>query len=37
MDGFSGVLDIGYVKDHKIMKGKLRDGKNIQVGLEANS
>ena len=29
MDGFGGILDIGYVKDYKTMKSKLRDRKNM--------
>ena len=29
MDGFSGILDTGQVKDHKIMKDRLIDGKII--------
>ena len=30
MDGFSGILDTGWVEDHKMMKGKLIDGKNCE-------
>ena len=29
MVGFSGILDIGYVEDHKVMKEKLIDGKEL--------
>ena len=36
MDGFSGILDTGQVEDHKMMKDKLIDGKELQIGLEAN-
>ena len=34
--GFSGILDVGQVEDHKMMKDKLIDGKKLCVGLEAN-
>ena len=27
MDGFSGILDTGWVEDQKMMKGKLIHGK----------
>ena len=30
MVGFSGILDTGYVEYHKMMKGKLIDGKNYK-------
>ena len=36
MDGFSGILDTGWVEDQKMMKGKLIDGKKLWVGLEVN-
>ena len=36
MDGFNGILDTGQVEDHKMMKDKLIDGKELQIGLEAN-
>ena len=29
MDGFSGILDIGWVEDQKMMKDKLIDGKEL--------
>ena len=29
MVGFSGILDTGYVKDQKMIKGKLMDGKEL--------
>ena len=29
MDGFSGILDTGQVEDHKMMKDKLIDGKEL--------
>ena len=29
MVGFSGILDIGWVKDHQMIKDKLIDGKKI--------
>ena len=29
MDGFSGILDTGYAEDQKMMKGKLKDGKEL--------
>ena len=29
MGGFSGILDTGQVEDHKMMKGKLIDGKEL--------
>ena len=29
MVGFSGILDTGYVEDHKIIKDKLVDGKKL--------
>ena len=29
MDGFSDILDTGYVKDQKVMKDKLTDGKKL--------
>ena len=29
MVGFSGILDTGWVKDHKMIKDKLIDGKKI--------
>ena len=31
MVGFSGILDTGYVKDQKMIKGKLMDGKDLEV------
>ena len=31
MVGFSGILDTGYVKDQKMIKGKLIDGKNGEL------
>ena len=34
MDGFSGILDTGQVDDNKMMKDKLIDGKELQIGLE---
>ena len=27
--GFSGILDTGQAEDHKVMKGKLIDGKEL--------
>ena len=30
MDGFSDILDTGQVEDHKMIKGKLIDGKNCE-------
>ena len=36
MDRFSGILDTGQVEYHKIMKDKLIDRRELQVGLEAN-
>ena len=30
MVGFSGVLDTGWVEDHKMIKDKLTDGKNCK-------
>ena len=29
MVGFSGILDIGWVEDHKMMKDKLIDGEKL--------
>ena len=29
MDGFGGTLDTGQVEDHKMMKDKLVDGKEL--------
>ena len=29
MVGFNGTLDTAYVENHKIMKGKLIDGKEL--------
>ena len=29
MAGFSGIFDIGQVEDHKMMKDKLIDGKEL--------
>ena len=29
MDGFSGILDIDWVEDQKMMKDKLIDGKEL--------
>ena len=29
MDGFSGILDTGYVEDLQVIKGKLIDGKKL--------
>ena len=29
MDGFSGILDTGWVEDLQMMKDKLIDGKNL--------
>ena len=36
MDGFSGVLDTGWIEDQKMMKDKLIDGKKLWVGLGVN-
>ena len=36
MVGFNGILDTGWVGDQIMMKDKLIDGKELQVGLEAN-
>ena len=36
MIGFSGILDTSQVEDQKMMKDKVIDGKELQVGLEAN-
>ena len=36
MDGFSGTLDTGQVKDLQMMKDKLIDGKELQVDLRLN-
>ena len=36
MDRFSGILDTGQVEYHKIMKDKLIDRRELQVGLEVN-
>ena len=36
MVGFSGILDTGYVKDRKMIKGKLMDWKELWVDLEVN-
>ena len=33
---FSDILDTGQVEDQKKMKEKLIEGKELQVGLEAN-
>ena len=30
MVGFSSILDTGWVKDHKMIKDKLIDGKNCK-------
>ena len=30
MDGFSGILNTGWVEDHKMMKDKLINGKNCE-------
>ena len=29
MNGFSGILDTGWVEDHKMMKDKLINGKKL--------
>ena len=29
MDGFSGILDTGWIEDQKMVKGKLIDGKEL--------
>ena len=29
MDGFSGILDTGWIEDQKMMKDKLIDGKKL--------
>ena len=36
MVNFSGILGIGYVKDQKMIKDKLIDGKKLLVDLEVN-
>ena len=36
MVGFNGILDTGWVEDRKVMKEKLIDGKELQVGFEEN-
>ena len=36
MDGFNGISDIGWVEDPQMMKDKLIDGKELQVGLKIN-
>ena len=36
MDGLSGILDIGWVEDQKMMKDKLIDAKELYVGLKVN-
>ena len=36
MDGFSGILDNAQVEDHKMMKDKLIERKELQTGLEAD-
>ena len=36
MDGFSGILDTGWIEDQKMMKDKLIDGKKLWVGLGVN-
>ena len=36
MDGFSGILDNGWVEDNKIRKGKSIHGKKQLVGFEVN-
>ena len=36
MVGFGSILDTGQVEDHKMMKDKLIDGKELQVGLKVN-
>ena len=35
MVDFGGTSDTGLVEDQKMMKGKLIDGKELSVGLEA--
>ena len=34
--GFSCILDTGQAEDHKMMKDKLTDGKELKVGLKVN-
>ena len=29
MDGFTGILDTGWVENHRMMKSKLIDGKKL--------
>ena len=29
MDGFNGILDIGYIEDLKMMKDKSKDGNGL--------
>ena len=36
MVGFSGILGTGQVKDQKMIKDKLIDGKKLLVDLEVN-
>ena len=36
MVGFSSTLDTGWIEDQKMIKDKLTDGKELQVGLEVN-
>ena len=36
MDGFSGILDIGWVEDLQMMKDKLIDGKRLLADLKTN-
>ena len=36
MVGFSGIIETGQVEDQKMMKDKLIDGKELQVGLKSN-
>ena len=36
MDALIGILDIGQVEGDQMMKNKLIDGKELQVGLKVN-
>ena len=36
MVGFSGTLDTGQVEDLQIIKGRLIDGKDLNIGLQVN-
>ena len=36
MVGFSGIIDIGWAEDQKMIKDKLIDRKKLLVGLQVN-